>query len=174
MTFPLEEHVPTVYRYALRLARRPDLAEDIAQETLLRGLCNQTDLREPRAARLWLLRIATNVWNDYLRKTRTEPAALASDPPCPHPSAAQVLSERESVRLALETMDSLPPRQRQVLHLVTCEQLSHDEVATVLEIDLAAVKSSLSLARKIMRTRLKDVYKSVCARPTSKTNRSDT
>jgi len=173
VTFPLEEHMPTVYRYALRLARRHDLAEDIAQETLLRGLRHQTNLREPRAVQLWLLRIATNVWNDYLRKSRTEPAALASDPSCPHPSATQILDERENVRLALEAMDSLPPRQRQVLYLATCEQLSHDEVATVLDIDIAAVKSSLSLARKTMRTRLKDVYESVCARPTCETNRRD-
>jgi hypothetical protein len=33
----IEEHVGSIYRYALRLTRRPDLAEDLTQETLLRG-----------------------------------------------------------------------------------------------------------------------------------------
>ena len=42
--------------------------------------------------------------------------------------------ERENVRLALAAMDELPPRQRQVLYLVTCEELAHGEVATILEI----------------------------------------
>jgi hypothetical protein len=33
----IEEHVGTVFRYALRVARRPDLAEELAQETMLLG-----------------------------------------------------------------------------------------------------------------------------------------
>jgi RNA polymerase sigma factor (sigma-70 family) len=69
------------------------------------------------------------------------------------------------VRLALAAMDELPPRQRQVLYLVTCEQLDHDEIAAVLEITVAAVKSNLSIARKEMRRRLKDIYHSVCGKP---------
>ena len=74
MTLPLEEHVEAVYRYALRLTGRPDLAEDLTQETLLRGWRNRNKLREPRAARLWLLRIATNVWTDHLRKSKVQAA----------------------------------------------------------------------------------------------------
>ena len=61
-------------------------------------------------------------------------------------------------------MDELPPRQRQVLYLITCEQLSQDEVADVLGISKAAVKSNLSLARKAMRERLRELYLEVCGR----------
>jgi RNA polymerase sigma-70 factor (ECF subfamily) len=170
VTLPLEQHVETVYRYALRLAERPELAEDIAQETLLRGWRSQNKLREPRTARVWLLRIATNIWNDHLRKNRFQPRTLEAEPPCPRRLPREASDERENVRLALAAMDELPPRQRQVLYLVTCEELSHAEVAEVLEIDVAAVKSNLSLARKEMRRRLKEVYESVCARPVCKVN----
>ena len=68
------------------------------------------------------------------------------------------------VARALAAMDQLPPRQRQVLHLVTCEGLSLAEVSEVLEVEPSAVKSSLSLARKEMRRRLSDVYEEVCGR----------
>jgi RNA polymerase sigma-70 factor, ECF subfamily len=170
VTLPLEQHVETVYRYALRLAGRRDLAEDIAQETVLRGWRSQNRLREPRTARVWLLRIATNVWNDHLRNTRFQPRSLEAEPPCPRRLPGEASDERENVRLALAAMDELPPRQRQVLYLVTCEELSHAEVANVLEIDVKAVKSNLSLARKEMRRRLKDVYESVCARPACRVN----
>jgi RNA polymerase sigma-70 factor, ECF subfamily len=167
VTLPLEEHIEAIYRYALRLTRRPDAAEDVTQETLLRGWRNQKKLRDPRAARLWLLRIASNVSTDHLRKSKFKVLTLESEPPCPRLLPMQSCDERESVRLALAAMDQLPPRQRHVLYLVTCEELSHDEVADVLGISLAAVKSNLSLARKEMRWRLKDVYESVCARPAS-------
>jgi RNA polymerase sigma-70 factor (ECF subfamily) len=165
VTPTLEQHVETVYRYALRLAGRTDLAEDITQETLLRGWRRRSALREPRAARLWLLRIATNVWTDHLRKSKFRPQTLEAEPTCPRRLPIDACDDREHVRLALAAMGSLPPRQRQVLHLITCEQLSHSEVANILGIGLPAVKSNLSLARKEMRARLKGVYESVCARP---------
>src|SRR4051794_10388202 len=57
----IEEHVGSIYRYALRLTCRPDLAEDLTQETLLRGWRSRHKLRDKRAARVWLFRIATSL-----------------------------------------------------------------------------------------------------------------
>jgi RNA polymerase sigma-70 factor (ECF subfamily) len=158
----IEEHVGSVYRYALRLSGRPDAAEDLAQETLLRGWRKRHTLREPRAVRVWLLQIATNVWTDQNRHRPQEPECLIDDPPCADPPLPNALDHREDVRQALAAMDNLPPRQRQVLYLATCEDLAHAEVATVLNISEAAVKANLSLARKEMRRRLKKLYEEVC------------
>ena len=144
----VEQHVGSVYRYALRLAGRADLAEDLAQETLLRGWKSRDKLRDPQVARVWLLRIATNVWMDHLRESRFRPRALECEPPCPRPAAAAISHERENVERALAEMDELPPRQRQVLYLTTCEGFSHAEVAEILAIGLPAVKANLSLAQR--------------------------
>jgi RNA polymerase sigma-70 factor (ECF subfamily) len=163
----IEEHAGSVYRYALRLTRRPDLAEDLTQETLLRGWRSRQKLRDDRAARVWLFRIATNVWTDQLRRGRVCPETLDTEPPCPRPLPEAVSDERENVRLALAAMDELPPRQRQVLYLVTCENMTHSEVATILEMNESAVKANLSLARKEMRMRLKDIYEAMCGRQMS-------
>ncbi len=160
----VEEHIAAVYRYALRLAGRADVAEELAQETMLRAWRHRARLREPRAARLWLLRIAGNLWTDQLRRKRFRPQALEAEPPCPGPSPGRAAGERENVQRALAAMDELPPRQRQVMYLATCEGLSHAEVAEVLGIDEGAVKSNLSLARRELRRRLKDVYDEVCGR----------
>ena len=158
----IEEHLGNVYRYALRLAGRPDIAEDLTQETMLRGWRHRRKLRDPRVARVWLLRIATNLWTDHLRRTKFRPRTLDAEPPCPRPSPAVVSDDRENVRLALAAMDELPPRQRQVLYLVTCEEMSHADVAAVLNINETSVKASLSLARHEMRRRLKSLYQEVC------------
>ena len=160
----VEEHLGTVYRYALRLAGRADVAEDLTQETLLRAWRNRHKLRDARAARVWLLRITTNLWTDQLRQAKFRPRVLEAEPTCPRRSPADVADERENVRQALAAMDQLPPRQRQVLYLITCEGLSHEEAAEVLGIAVAAVKSNLSLARKEMRRRLSDVFDEVCGR----------
>jgi RNA polymerase sigma-70 factor, ECF subfamily len=163
----IEEHVGSVYRYALRLTRRPDMAEDLTQETLLRGWRSRKKLRDDRAARVWLFRIATNLWTDQLRGGRLCPQRLDTEPACPHPLPAAASDKRENVRMALAAMDELPPRQRQVLYLVTCENMAHAEVATILGITESAVKANLSVARKEMRRRLQGIYEAVCGRQPS-------
>jgi RNA polymerase sigma-70 factor, ECF subfamily len=104
------------------------------------------------------LRVVRNLWTDQLRRQKFRLQTLEHEPPCPRPLPTTAGDDREAVALALAAMDELPPRQRQVLYLVTCEELSHAEVAEVLDIPLGAVKSNLSLARKGMRRRMKGVY----------------
>ena len=121
----IEEHVGSVYRYALRLTGRPDLAEDLTQETLLRGWRNRQKLRDQRAARVWLF---TNRDQFMDRPTATREFSARRHWTTNHPALAlcqhAASDERENVRLALAAMDELPPRQRQVLYLVTCENLA--------------------------------------------------
>jgi RNA polymerase sigma-70 factor, ECF subfamily len=160
----LEAYAGMVYRYAMRLAGRAEVAEDLTQETLLRAWRHRHRLRDERATRLWLLRVTHNLWMDQLRRQKFRTSTLDAEPACRRPGPAARGDVREAVVLALAAMDELPPRQRQVIHLSTCEGLSQSEVAGVLGIPLAAVKSSLSLARKEMRRRLKDVYEEACGR----------
>src|SRR5919204_3686989 len=64
---------PALYGYCRRLAGNAWDAEDLAQDTLLRAFgqwgVTYPPIRNPRA---YLLRIATNVWIDTLRRRETE------------------------------------------------------------------------------------------------------
>ncbi len=156
----LEEYVPRVYRFALRLTRDPDAAEGLTQETMLRAWRRLDRLREPGAVRVWLFRITANLWRDQLRRRKSpvERAESVSDNhvgPCV--SAEAAMAGREAADLALEALHALPERQREVLYLNACEGLSASEIAEVLGISLDATKASLSLARKRMRLELSDL-----------------
>jgi RNA polymerase sigma-70 factor (ECF subfamily) len=156
----LLELAPNVYRFNLRLSGDPNQAEDLTQETLLRAWRARRRLRDIRAARLWVLRIAANLWKDHLRKTNrfvNESEALATERPSNAPGPEVQAIQRESAGRALEALDGLPQRQRQVLYLRACEDLSVSEIAAVLELSPSAVKASLSLARKRMRLLLSDL-----------------
>ena len=76
MSERLEEHLPGVYRFALRLTGNPHAAEDLTQEAFLRAWRQARQLRVPQAARAWLLRITMNVWRDQLRRGQS-PVARA-------------------------------------------------------------------------------------------------
>jgi RNA polymerase sigma-70 factor (ECF subfamily) len=152
--------VPGVYRFALRLTRNSHRAEEITQETFVRACRGQHRLRDRDKARVWLFQIAVNLWRDQVRKeTRRPEQPDASIDQCQSGgiSPDRELIDREDVQRALETMDSLPSRQREVLYLHACEQLSLGQIAEILAISPDAVKASLSLARKKMRRQLSDV-----------------
>jgi RNA polymerase sigma-70 factor, ECF subfamily len=156
----LEAWVPRVYRFALRLTQDAHAADDLTQETFLRAWRHRDRLREPTAARVWLFRIAANLWRDQLRRGRSPVARagpLAEEPPDPARPAQADAVEREDLRRALEAMDGLPARQREVLYLSACEGLPPRDIAAVLQISPEAAKASLSLARKRLRELLPDL-----------------
>ena len=156
----LEEHVPRVYRFALRLTGDRHQAEDLTQETFLRAWRGRKRLRDPDALRVWLFKITVNLWRDRARRARRAPQPADSpteDPESRSVSPAEQALQREDVARALAAIDSLPPRQREVLYLCACEELSIAQIAEVLQVSPTAVKSSLSLARKRMRRKLGDL-----------------
>ncbi len=150
----LAQYVPGVSRFSLRLTRGDThAAEELTQETMLRAWRHRRRLGDARTARPWLFKITLNVWRDQLRrlKTRREGqlklAARGAAAP-PDESAVQ----REQLAGALQALDGLPSRQRQVLYLSACEGLTIAQIGGVLGVSPGAVKASLSLARQHIRT----------------------
>ncbi len=144
-------------------------AEDLVQETYLRGWRAYAAFEERAALRTWLYRIATTACLRALqnRGRRVLPAGLGAatvDPEAdidatkggyhwlePLPDALTpetAFSAKQSVRLALVTaLQELPARQRAVLILRDVVQFSAAEVAELLETTPAAVNSALQRAR---------------------------
>jgi RNA polymerase sigma-70 factor, ECF subfamily len=156
----LEEYVPRLYRFALRLTGNPDNAEDLTQASLLAAWKDRAKLRDPSAAKSWLFTIAANLWRSGLRRNgREEQFARDAEQlalrQVPLPDAEIIV--KEDLHRVWETMDALPDRQREVLYLHACEGFSLAEIAGILILSPQAVKASLSLARKRMRQKLKDL-----------------
>jgi len=150
----LAEHVPNVYRFALRLTGDRHRAEDLTQETLLRAWQRQEQLKEGRAVRVWLFRIATNLWTDELRQGHLPTAAIPCgdlEAVCERVTPDRTAESKEELQRALGLLDELPVRQRTVLYLTAVEELPLSEVADNIGIDKNTAKVHLSLARKKMR-----------------------
>ena len=149
----LELEIPSLYRFALRLTVRTDQAEDLTQDTLLRAWQRRGQLRDHGSLRVWLFQILVNLHRDQLRqmkaRPRLEPARDSPDDRSPLPEQAVML--REELNIILKAMNSLPPRQREVLHLSAVENFSLAEIAEGLGISVNAAKVNLCEARKKMR-----------------------
>lgn len=146
----LEECGPAVRRYLFGLCGDWDQAEDIAQEAMLRAWQRQGDFDGRSDARTWVFAIARNYWIDGLRRSRTsrqEPmpenqAQYAAD----HRTAPAILAGREFDQAVRKALDLLPPEQREALALRESEGLSFPQIAQMLGMPVATVKSRVRYA----------------------------
>jgi RNA polymerase sigma-70 factor, ECF subfamily len=171
----VDEYLPRVYRFALRLTGRRQEAEDLTQETFLHAWRRRRQLRDPNAAPVWLFTIARNLWNDRLRRKRRRSRRHEPMPDdCRSTIAApdRVLMAREDLRRVLQALESLPARQREVLYLKACEEFSLGEIAAILAISREAAKASLCEARKRLRRRFREIDRHGCRSASDSHDRS--
>src|SRR5678815_5930661 len=73
------DHLDRLYGFCVRLTNDPSDADDLVQETLLRGMRAYDDLRDPSRAKGWLFAIATNAWRDVYRARGRQVATVSFD-----------------------------------------------------------------------------------------------
>ncbi len=148
---------PLLHGYCRRLTRDVWDAEDLSQETLIRGFhrlaYHHDPIENPRA---YLLRIATHAWIDQLRKRETE-ERLAPPAEASRDESVTAGAARDAGTLLFQR---LAPRERAAVILKELFEMSLEEVAVVLETSVGAVKSALHRGRE----RLKEPEDGLIAR----------
>jgi RNA polymerase sigma-70 factor (ECF subfamily) len=76
----LVSFAPRIYGLLVRLVGRPDVAEDLMQETMLRAFRSLETYRPEGKFRAWIFRIAVNLARDWIRRRPREPATVLDDP----------------------------------------------------------------------------------------------
>jgi RNA polymerase sigma-70 factor (sigma-E family) len=140
-----DELFPRAVRLAHRLLGDRAAAEDIAAETLARTYARWSKVSVLPYRDGWVLKVATNLAIDRLRRR----------PPEMWPSAADQFEETVELRLALNAaLLTLAPRQRQAIALRYLGGLSDREVAQALGISLGSVKTHIHRGLHGLRARL--------------------
>jgi RNA polymerase sigma-70 factor (ECF subfamily) len=145
-------HQDEVYTLARRLVGDPDLASDVAQETLIRAWRALPKFRGDSRLSTWLYRITVNTaWTQKKRaKRHAGPSIddlhdLAAPEDSTHPVfAGEMMELRGRLRWALAR---LPAPQRQVVVLKDVYGWSHAEISQAIGISETAAKVRLHRAR---------------------------
>ena len=149
----IQRYQRDVYRVVWRISGGHADSEDIAQETFLRLWVNPAQVREAKALKGWLLRVASNMVMDRYRRKPMVNLEVAEDVVdlAPGPDSSRELSQ---VSFAVDAaVAQLPDRQRMALVLVHFEQMSNIAAAEVMELSVDALESLLARARR----RLKEI-----------------
>jgi RNA polymerase sigma-70 factor (ECF subfamily) len=126
--------------YLLHVCRRPDVADDLLQETYCRYLMHRrTDMDESQT-RSYLFRIATNLIHD---RGRSRIDSTVSE--IPEQGRAPNIETRLDIR---STLRQLKPRERELLWLAYVEGMNHEEIAAATGLRALSIKILLFRARR--------------------------
>ena len=149
------------YNFAHWLTRNRDEAEDLVQETYVKGLRGFSSFQLGTNFRAWMYRILRNTFltsRTGLKATMTVPLDLEEDGlelPVESATPETILNERTNYRTIQGAIDGLPIHFREILLLCDVEEMSYQEIAETLSIPMGTVMSRLSRARKTLRTNLR-------------------
>ena len=154
----LLEHQKNVYNLCYRMAGNPDDAMDLSQETFLRAWRCLDQYQFASAFSTWLYRLCSNICIDFLRRRRRQQTvpltfedADGEEQTYAVPDAQPLPEEQVELKLTRETLASamaqLLPEHRAVLQLRVVNEMSYEQIADVLDIQIGTVKSRLSRAR---------------------------
>ncbi len=150
---------PAVRRFLFGMCGDWHVAEDLAQESLLKAWRSRASFNGRANVRTWVFAIARNVWVDYLRRRRTrgveetmdQATLTASNAPGPIASA----SGREFTSQMQLALAKLPPEQREALAMRESDGLTFVEISRLLELPVATVKSRVRYALMKLATELR-------------------
>jgi RNA polymerase sigma-70 factor (ECF subfamily) len=159
-------HVTDLYRAARRLVEQDSDAEDLVQETCLRAFRCLDQLRQPRAAKLWVFSILRSVYARQRERGPKGAEVSLDDIDASRLSSVQVLQDayerlspaahalREEIRRAVL---KLPLPYREAVVLAHIGGFSYREIATILHLPLGTVMSGLFRGRRLLRASLREV-----------------
>jgi RNA polymerase sigma factor (sigma-70 family) len=140
----LERHGPAILSFCRHMLGSPEEAEDALQQTFASAYRDLLRDERPITLKPWLFTIARNRCLSMLRARREQPAEIQEIPTV---GLAEQVERRADLRELLEDLHDLPEEQRAALLLAEAGDLSHAEVAGVLEVEVPQVKALVFRAR---------------------------
>lgn len=148
----VRKNIDTVYRIAISYTKTPADADDIVQQTFMKLLTKKVLFTDEEHIKRWLIRVCINecnsLFSSFWRKNVDSIDAMATEPE---------FTMTESSEL-YEAIKTLPTKCSIVIYLFYYEGYSSKEIADILHIKEATVRTRLVRARKLLRTQLKEAW----------------
>lgn len=155
LTELVDAHAGELRRFALRLTRDPQAAEDVVQEVLLRAWRDPRLLDHPGpGARAWLFTVARRLVVDRWRSAASRHESMNETGP--EPGEADRSAEVLDRWVVVDALRSLSVEHRQVIAAAYYEGRGVADIAAELEIPEGTVKSRLHYGLRALRLVLQE------------------
>ncbi len=146
----MQKYGETVYWHARRLLVSHDDAQDAVQETFIKVFRSFHSLKEAKALRSWIYRIATNEALRTIERNKTPRLLTESiDDSATDIAAADYTdyTDLEAVKLQKAIL-SLPPKQQATFNMRYYDEMEYQQIAEAMETTVSTVKVNYHLAKE--------------------------
>lgn len=140
--------LPRLWRFALSLSRRNDLAEELVQNSCVQMLERAGLYQAGTHLDRWAFTVMVNLWRSEMRRTRGMVFETVETPDHILDHAAKRGDDAVFHRQILAAIDRLPPQQSAAVTLVYGEGYTYEEAAEILGVAIGTVMSRLHTARR--------------------------
>lgn len=140
--------LPYLRRFARSLAGDASLADDLVQDCVERALLKSHLYDPARPLRAWLYAVLRNIFvSNWRRTSKFAGAKNVDDLVGLEGSVPPDQESNFSVALITDALDTLPAPQREVLVLISLEELSYKDASEIIGVPIGTIMSRLSRAR---------------------------
>jgi RNA polymerase sigma-70 factor (ECF subfamily) len=149
----VEHHLDALHRFALSLCRDRVEADDLLQETLLKGLQGFAGFESGSNFKAWIFAIEMNAFRSRYRQRWREIPLPAEDLPQP-PNVGEDVFDLLLKEEVLAAVEALPEAFRAAILMVDLEGLSYREAARALDCPSGTLMSRLHRGRGLLKIAL--------------------
>ncbi len=154
----IAQYQSKVYTFAFAFTGEPDLAQDLAQEALVKVYRSLGSFRFQSAFSTWLYSIVKNTYLDAVKSRAGRERAL-EEPLADrdlaelreHGTAEERLLQKESRRTLFRALRQVPVPYRTVVAMADVQGLGYEEIAAALDVPIGTVKSRLKRGRDALK-----------------------
>ena len=146
-----ERYHDPIFAFFYRMTGDASVSEDLTQEVFIRMLKYRNTFGENSDFRGWMYQIARNLRADHFRKRMPQAALLEEIQTSHDPSPSQRLEREERYAVLHQALLALPEDRRELLILARYEEMKYEEIASLLSIEVGAVKVRVHRALRELR-----------------------
>lgn len=146
-----------IYRYIFfRSGRDRALAEDLTSEVMLKAYEHFEDFDHSKNFSVWIYRIAHNHLVDYYKKAKKELVAIedVENELKKDDRIAEKLDDKLSIAQVETVLEMLPEQQKEIILMKYFQELSHKEIADIMDMTEAHVRVQAHRALKTLQKQL--------------------
>lgn len=143
----LKDNINILKGYVVKMVGDPYLAQDIIQDALLKAVLNINKFEPNAKFSTWLIKIATNVYRDYLRKNK-DFQLVEENLPNNGKQVEDIVIENYEYKEIMKIILKLPYEKRSVFILKHYYGYKYEEISQIINCPIGTVRSRLHNAVK--------------------------
>jgi RNA polymerase sigma-70 factor, ECF subfamily len=141
--------IPALRAFARGLCGWRDMADDLAQDTMIRAWAARNSYTPGTNFRAWMFMIMRNQFYTSIRKSNR---MTSLDPEVAERTLVQLPDQQDNIHVSdvAKALQKLPHSQREVLVMIGANGVSYEEAADIIGCAVGTIKSRLARGRKAL------------------------